>query len=145
MGSTTRPGRLCVASAESKENSKATHSAVTYGPHLSANVFLTWGDGSDPRTPRRGPRVMELSFRASLAARGPKLPRLGHICPFQTTLWAYGGGAPKGLSHGKIQVSGVACCVLDLEEKLGSSEQIRILSWGEHRALSLKYSPGVSP
>ena len=38
-----------------KENSKATHLAVTYGPHLSANVFLTWGDGSDPRTPRRGP------------------------------------------------------------------------------------------
>lgn len=49
------------------------------------------------------------------------------------------------MSRGKIQVSGVACCVLDLEEKLGSSEQIRILSWGEHRALSLKYSPGVSP
>lgn len=71
---------------------------------------------------------MELSVRASLAARGPKLPRLGHICPFQTSLWAYGGGTPKSLSRGKIQASGVACCVLNLEEKLGSSEQITILS-----------------
>lgn len=86
---------------------------------------------------------MELSVRATLAARGPKLLRLGHTCPFQTSLWAYGGGAPKDLSRGKTRASGVAC-VLDLEENLGSSEQIRILSWGEHRALSLKYSPGVS-
>lgn len=27
-----------------KGNSKATRSAVTYGPRLSARVFSTWGD-----------------------------------------------------------------------------------------------------
>lgn len=43
----------------------------------------------------------------------------------------------------EVQAPGVASCVLGLEENLGSSEQVRMLNWREHGALSFKYLSGV--